>query len=259
MSFSFFDAPFFPYLEAGPWQIGHYTVYMFGLMVWLGLLIATTIAIRRAILLFLDVHHFNRMLLWSGLTGLFTSHAFVIWIDYPNNEFFDLFKILDIFNGLSSAGVMLGFFLGMSVYVYRHNLDFFRYADAATWGGVHGWILARTGCAFAHDHPGKYTDAWFSVRWPLDHPDQRFNPASFLGRHDLGLYEMLLVLVILILLYMTNAQGQRFPGFTVALTFTVFAPARFLMDFLRVNDIRYAGLTPAQYVTVFMLLGGLAL
>ncbi|MGR9117247.1 MAG: hypothetical protein ACU85E_15935, partial [Gammaproteobacteria bacterium] len=42
-------------------------------------------------------------------------------------------------------------------------------------------------------------------------------------------------------------------------TFTIYAPARFFMDFLRVNDIRYAGLTPAQYVTVFMLLGGLAL
>ena len=37
----------------------------------------------------------------------------------------------------------------------------------------------------------------------------------------------------------------------------LYAPLRFALDFLRVDNARYAGLTPAQYVMVGLLAVGL--
>lgn len=259
MPLSISNTPLFPYLQAGPWQIGAYPVQVFGLMVWLGLLVGAAMYIHRANRQGLDQSHINDLFLWGVGAGLILSHAFYFWIYHPGEPPRNMAHVLNVFDGMSSMGGLLGFMLGIYGYVRWNKLDFFRYADAAMWGTVHGWIIARLGCSFAHDHPGKFTDFWFSVRWPLDHPDQRLNLESLPGRHDLGLDEMLLTAIILLLLYLTNARGQRFPGFTIALTFTVFAPVRFWMDFLRVNDIHYAGLTPAQYVTILMFFCGLAL
>ena len=76
-----------------------------------------------------------------------------------------------------------------------------------------------------------------------------------LGFHDLGWYEFL---------YPTFVMGPAFlvlngqpwsPGFWVVSFVALYAPARFLLDFLRVPDPTYGGLTPAQWGIVAVLLG----
>jgi hypothetical protein len=35
------------------------------------------------------------------------------------------------------------------------------------------WVFGRAGCATVHDHPGRLSDAWFAVRWPMGHELRR--------------------------------------------------------------------------------------
>ena len=74
------------------------------------------------------------------------------------------------------------------------------------------------------------------------------------SRHNLGLYEMLWAAAFSLVLYAIARRPAPFVGFHTALLLLAYAPARFLLDFLRTGDRRYFALTPAQWLC-FVLLG----
>ncbi|MGB5210340.1 MAG: prolipoprotein diacylglyceryl transferase family protein, partial [Gammaproteobacteria bacterium] len=79
-------------------------------------------------------------------------------------------------------------------------------------------------------------------------------------RHDLGLYDVLIMAAIAVI-FLILSRKPRKPGLYVGLLPVLYAPCRFLLDFLRApvsegGDIRYAGLTPAQYGSVALLVAG---
>ena len=74
-------------------------------------------------------------------------------------------------------------------------------------------------------------------------------------RIDLGIYELLFTLLLTAILFAYNRK-PRAPGKMIALAAMIYAPARFLLDFLRETevskvvshpDVRHLGLTPAQW------------
>jgi phosphatidylglycerol:prolipoprotein diacylglycerol transferase len=82
-------------------------------------------------------------------------------------------------------------------------------------------------------------------------------------RYDLGLLEMLFAVGISILFAAT--WRKRLPlGWYAAVLPIVYAPVRFGLDFLRLDDpaggdLRYGSLTPAQWACTALFLGGLIL
>ena len=249
--------PIFPYLEAGPWKFGPFTIHMFGLMVGLGILFGTWIMLRRARQVGLSEYHMGQMVQY-GIVGLFVgAHLYSVLLYFPERVLSDPLLLLRFWDGIASTGGLIGLLVVVWWYTRKNGLDFLAYLDNILWGGLHGWVFGRLGCSFAHDHPGTFTDFWFSVKWPMDDPDRVFYAGGNLpGRHDLGLYEFLFTLVMLAVLYVTNRKGQRFRGFTTALIFVMYAPTRFFLDYLRVLDARYWGLTPAQWAMIPMFATG---
>src|SRR5690606_23728498 len=82
-------------------------------------------------------------------------------------------------------------------------------------------------------------------------------------RHELGLYEAALMVPVMAA-FLWLGRRDRPPGFFLGLFVVFYAPIRFVLDFLRNNDLsyqdaRYAGLTPAQYGMIVLFLAGLAL
>jgi hypothetical protein len=57
-------------------------------------------------------------------------------------------------------------------------------------------------------------------------------------------------------LFLALGRRPRFSGFFLGLFMLVYAPFRFSVDFLRIVDVRYGGLTPGQYGCVALALGG---
>jgi phosphatidylglycerol:prolipoprotein diacylglycerol transferase len=99
-----------------------------------------------------------------------------------------------------------------------------------------------------HDHPGRLTGFPLAVRFPGG------------ARHDLGLYEAIVLFAIAALLWRLWSR-RRLEGRLLGLLAVLYGFARFLLDFLRASDVayadaRYAGLTPAQYGSVLLVAWG---
>lgn len=151
--------------------------------------------------------------------------------------------------GMSIYGGFIGAVLAGVVYLRKHKLDLWQYADAIIFGLPLGLFIGRIGCFLIHDHPGVKTDFFLGVAYPDG------------VRHDLGLYLSLNGL-LLFLIFLFLHRKERFFGFYVALFSVWYGVARFLLDFLRATDlagadIRYLGLTLAQYLSVILFVAGI--
>ena len=163
-----------------------------------------------------------------------------------------IMALLRIWAGFSSTGGFIGAIIG-SVLFFRviRKRDFWIHADTIMYGFPFAWMLGRFGCFTAHDHIGKASDFWLAVQFPGG------------SRHDLGLYEALWTLgIALLFVWFRNRRVQ--PGFFLALFCATYAPIRFFMDFLRNTDleqadVRWGGLTPAQYGMLLMTGAGIVL
>jgi phosphatidylglycerol:prolipoprotein diacylglycerol transferase len=115
-----------------------------------------------------------------------------------------------------------------------------------------GWGIGRIGCFLIHDHPGTLTHFVGGVQFPGG------------VRHDLGLYESLVgfALFLLSMLLFKRLVRRRW-GLVTLVSVTLYAIARFFLDFLRATDIasadaRYASLTPAQWGMIVLVTASLS-
>ncbi len=192
--------------------------------------------------------HLPELCVLGGFIGAHLVHVLFYHPELLNEDPWVLFKF---WGGLSSIGGFLG---GMSAavgYLLYKKQPLLPYGDRLLSALVVGWIFGRTGCSFAHDHPGRLTDFFLGIQYPGG------------VRHDLGFYELLLTLVIGAVLLVINRKA-RHSGTQMAVILLMYAPVRFGFDFLRAPDVRFAdsrylGLTPAQYGVIVLFFAGVYL
>jgi len=163
-----------------------------------------------------------------------------------------IMALLRVWAGFSSTGGFIGAVLGSVVFFrFVRKRDYWVHADTIMYGFPFAWVFGRLGCFTAHDHIGRASDFFLAVQFPGG------------SRHDLGLYEAIWTAGIAALFYAWRNKPVR-PGFFLGLFCATYAPIRFLMDFLRNTDlegadIRWAGLTFAQYVMIVLMVVGVTL
>jgi prolipoprotein diacylglyceryltransferase len=74
-----------------------------------------------------------------------------------------------------------------------------------------------------------------------------------MGFHDLGLYELLYLALVIAPLFAVWARRRRVTGFYIVAFAALYFPVRFGLDVLRVADARYVGLTPAQWTSALIV------
>jgi len=147
--------------------------------------------------------------------------------------------------GFSMFGGFLGAAVAFFPYMKKHTLDMISYADVLIWGLPIGCGIGRIGCFLIHDHPGTLTHFVLGVKG-----------ADGQVRHDLGLYLSIIGFLTAGLFLWLNRKERR-PGFWLGSYMIIEGIVRFSLDFLRTADATYFGLTPAQYLSVPLFLGGL--
>ncbi len=181
--------------------------------------------------------------------GLVGAHLLHVLGYHPELLREDPWVLVKIWRGMSSVGGFLGAALAAALWLKWRRQPFLPYADRLVFGLVSGWVFGRLGCATAHDHPGSRTDFFLGVAFPGG------------ARHDLGLYELLFTLFVLVPVLWAIAARPWRSGMLLGVWLVLYGAVRFFLDFLRARDLdfvdaRYLGLTPAQYVTVVMALLG---
>ena len=244
----------------GPFRIGEaihpnlsgIQIHSFGLCVAVGIMVALSLMGRRAEqklgLEEAGVHNFAFFLL---VIGWCFSHVFNVIFYEPEKLVENPLILFKVWGSISSYGGLFGGIIAAFIWKAKNpGKDFLTHCELAAWTICFAWFFGRVGCATVHDHPGAATDFPLGIAFP-----------DGIVRHDLGFYEALWWLVICTVVWFADKK-PRPQGFYFAIIPIMYAPARFSFDFLRESvhnggDIRYFGLTPAQYFSVGIFIVGL--
>ncbi len=235
-----------PYINVSSVQIGPFSAHPFGVLVVMGVLLGSWFARKRA-------REFkipdNEMVVYIYLAlggGFIGAHLIELFF-YRQNwyEQTGIWGLLNIWEGWSSMGGFLGAVVTVTIYYFMTGRkSWWRHAELMYQGLILGLIFGRLGCAVTHDHPGAFTNFFLGVKYPDG------------VRHDLGFYEFLLLLVVLMPLSLVIQYKKLRLGSQIAYLSLIYAPVRFFFDFLRVDgptgDQRYFSLTAAQYLCILL-------
>ena len=242
--------PYWSYDPIVEW--GWLKVHAFGVLVAIGILVGSWVTLRRAKERNLDELHLRSAITWLLVGGFVFAHLFTIVAYEPEKIAADPLVLFRLWEGLASTGGFLGAFIGLYLYCRRYHVAFGPYADVVALGLLPGWMFGRAGCFTAHDHPGYLTDFPLAVAYPGG------------ARHDLGFYELLFTVVLFVVMEIVRRKWKDAPGGRMAILIgLIYSPVRFALDFMRIGnkdpsglhgDVRYLGLTPAQYAFIVLFL-----
>ena len=240
---------FIPWFELPHLALGPLTIQSFGVLSALGVLSAVLLAQVAARRMGQDPRPILDSSVAAVAAGVVGGHLAHLAFYHPE-ELADPWSVVRVWEGLSSMGGLLGGGLAAALWFRRRRLRLADYGDAYALGVAPGWGVARIGCFTVHDHPGVLTTFPLAVVFP-DGP-----------RHDLGLYEAIVLLGIGALLWALFRRGAL-RGRLLPLLALLYGTARFLLDFLRARDLpyhdaRHLGLTFAQLVAVALAGYGVA-
>ncbi len=251
--------PFFQLGSIGPIQ-------SFGIIVAAGVLIGAALLRRYAEWHGVSDAHIRGLTGWITVTGFIGAHVFDV-IAYQWNDFMkDPVLIIKLWSGISSYGGFIGGAVGFAFYVWWKRLPAKLMADIAIIGLLPAFSIGRIGCTVVSDHIGAVVDraAWYAplameyptklnmdaIHWLVAHHPPAAGQQTILA-WNLGFIELLyLIPVNALVLWLGFRSTKRMPaGFLVVLTGVLYAPVRFFLDYLRLEntDARHAGLTFAQW------------
>jgi phosphatidylglycerol:prolipoprotein diacylglycerol transferase len=236
-----------PYVSEPTFSLGPITITGFGVLVCLAVMVGMEVVIRRAPRVGLSAELASSLVAWTIFWGFVGSRLFVVFVYEPGTWREDPFAVLRIWESMSSYGGMLGGLLGAWAVARLRGLSFgelLRFVDLVGYAFPFAWIFGRLGCSIRHDHMGIASEHFLAVNFPGG------------PRFDLGLLEFLYTLGIAAAFALLGRR-PRPAGFFLALFFSVYGPARFGMEFLRVGELRYLGWTPAQYLALILTAVGI--
>lgn len=250
-----------PDLTIPIYHLGPIPIDPWGTLVCVGFVLGLEVARARGIRLGLDVRNVVDATVTIVLTGFVVGHLVHVLAYHPEQWQRDgIVSLLRIWAGFSSFGGFLGAVLGGVIFFQIiRPLPFWKHADVVMYAFPFAWIFGRLGCFLAKDHIGKQTT--FFLGQAMTFTVERRQIVEI--RHNLGLYEALWTVVIAAIFLIVDRK-PRFHGFYIALFALLYAPARFGLDFLRntdltTADVRWAGLTPAQWGCMVMFGAGIAI
>ena len=270
--------PFFPQPEYH--LFGPVTVHAFGAIVALSLIVGWRMAVTRSRTKGIDPELFQDLLLYVILSGFIVAHLYSVLAYFPRETMENPLLLLKIWEDISSFGGFAGGLLGLWLFFRFKARDVdaaarLRYLDVIAYVFPFAWAIGRIACTVAHDHPGTITT--FPLGISLKSPGAQAYIASFYreaGRlaevpptgelakmafHDLGWYEFLYMSCLMVPTFLLLDRKPRPPAFFLIAFLLLYVPARFLLDFLRIGDARYFGLTPGQYAGVAVFLAAVYL
>jgi phosphatidylglycerol---prolipoprotein diacylglyceryl transferase len=236
-----------PYFEQPRLGIGPLTIHAFGVLVATAVLVGYRVFRKQLAARGLDRLTGDKLFSYIVMGGFVGAHLVDRLVYFPGETLKDPLSLLRFWDGLSSFGGFLGAVVGAWLFARRRQtpaLDAWPYLDSVAYAFPFGWIFGRFGCFLAYDHPGAPT------RFLLG---QRYRDGVI--RHNLGLEEALFT-IVLAAVFLLLARRPRAPGFYLGLLPIAYAPFRFALDFWRLVDVRYAGLTPGQWGAMALLLVG---
>ena len=260
-----------PYFEQPVLPLGPVKIHAFGVLVAVAMLVGIQGTIARCRKLSLDTDLCADLLFYTLIAAFVSAHLTAVFAYFPREVANNPWMLLKIWENISSFGGILGALFGIWLFFRWKSPPLppgtgWRYLDAIAFVFPFAWAIGRLGCTVAHDHPGTVTT--FPLGVSLSTPKAGayltyfYREAGRLGDlpdparlarmayHDLGWYEFLFTLLFLCPAFLILDRKPRPTGFFPLAFILLYVPVRFFLDFLRISDARYGGLTFGQYAAI---------
>lgn len=233
--------------------IGPLTVYGYGTMIALGVIVAWIVTDYRAKRQKLDREHVFSLVIWCLLGGMLCA-KFLFWI----TEWHEIVKspqyILDtLSDGFVVYGGIIGGILSGWLYCRSKKINFWKYFDLVMPSVALAQGFGRIGCLLAGCCYGRETNSIFSIT---------FQNSDFAPNHvaliPTQIYSSVLdFLHFGILLYI--ARHKKKDGQVAACYLIFYSIGRFGLEFFRGDLIRgsVGMLSTSQFISLFILVAGI--
>ena len=231
--------------------IGNYPIRAYGTTIAIAILLAMGMTAYMAKQERKYEEHVSGLVIWAILGAIigarFWQVFFFEWAYYSQH----LNEIFAIWNGgMSIQGGLVGGFAGGGLYTWRNKIRFWEMADIAAPGIILGQAVGRIACLLNGDAFGSPTGSNFGLVYPEGtyaydvYGSQPLWPAEvWEGQWDL------VVLALLFLIKMRRVPtGYLFLSYNL-----LYSLGRFLLEFLRGDTDRFAGLTAAQWTSLAVM------
>jgi len=213
-------------------RVGDVTVYSFGLLLALGIIIGGVVVALLARRYKLPTKTLFDDLLFVLFSSVIVSRiiyalVYPAYFKAPDGNFWQIFALWQ--GGLVYYGAILGGVIG-AWYVYKNeSANFYRWLDLMLFGLLVGVVFGQTGCFLGGCADGIYIKGGLSVG----------------NRFPVQLFEAgwaLIILLIGLTLYLKNAKWRVFGRVFMFGGWLLFA-GRFLLDFWRESALRWQGIS----------------
>lgn len=251
----------------GPWHIGSFTldlsVHWYGIVIMLGVLLASYIAYREARRRGEDPDHVWQLFPWVLVAGILGARLGWVISEANAFQFKDFWQIFAISEGgLSIQGALIGGVLAVVIYCLRYHLSFFKWADIIVPGVAVAQALGRWGNFFNQEAFGAPTTLPWGI--PIDvqrqiavaGPNPGFTPSPDLRFHPTFAYEMIWDLLNFAILMWLGRQ-RRFKlleGDLLWIYLIIYSVGRAFIEQIRVDSATVSGFKTPQLVAIATIL-----
>lgn len=219
-------------------------IYFFGVMIALGILAGLFVALIEVRRKNLEEEKLYDIALYSIISAVVCARLF--YIVFYNLAYY-LKNPIEIINitegGLSIHGGLLGAFIFAILYVRKHKLNFFKYADAIAPGIILGQGIGRVGC----DVFGKIMSN--PLPWGIERQGQLLHPTQ--------MYEFILDYLVFFILW-RKRKNARYDGQIFLWYIILFSINRGLVELFRYNPSIAGWFSISHLLSVVFILGAAA-
>ena len=235
--------------------IGDFTVYSFGLMAALALIVPGLVVVlpllrRRGV----NTDFAFELIVAGGIGGFVGARLYYLaehWSDVRD----DLWGHLISGIGFTWYGGLIGGFVAVAVWCLIRRVPLGIVANTMGPAVALGYTIGRVGCQLAGDGDyGKPSD----LPWAMGYPDGTVPTPPGVTVHPTPIYEIIMMAPIIWVLWRlanTDHSGWWTFGWMLVLT----GVERFVVEFVRRNEVVALGLTQPQYVAIISMAIGAAL
>lgn len=232
-------------------QIGSFSVYSYGFMIAIGIILAGVMFMKRA-----DKEKYNDDSLFNALFltvlfGMLGGKILYILVNIKS-VIDDPSILLNYGEGFVVYGGILAGVIALAFYSKKKKWNVLETFDLAAPSVALGQAFGRIGCFLAGCCYGKETNLWIGVKFPTNslapsgvylHPTQLYSSA----------FDFALVIVLILFARSNKKKGRVFSVYLI-----LYSIGRFLVEFLR-NDERGAIgiLSTSQFIAIFTLILGI--
>jgi phosphatidylglycerol:prolipoprotein diacylglycerol transferase len=231
-------------------QLGHFELRSYGVIVALAFVVGLWLATREAVRKGLDGSHVQDFVPYGLLGGIIGARLYYIVFSQPDYFLQNPWAALAVWQGgIGVIGSLLGGLVAALWYTRRKNISFPRFADTLAPAIPLGQTIGQFACLLNGDSYGRPTD----VPWAITYTNPQSLAPLNSPLHPIEIYEMLGYFLVFLLVWKTR-KFYKADGLSFLTYLAGYGVVRFAVEFFRGQPAIFAWNIPAAQVFSLVLI-----